>query len=106
MGNTKAGGPLQESAKEIYWLSSSRSFFLRWISKNSFSAGSEGMSRLANSSCTAKRIGWLFGDDHSARYPAALIAAITVNKLGLASSWPLSAGVAHAGKSSNRRTGE
>src|ERR1035438_9187762 len=75
MANSKPGGPVQERAKEMYWLSSSPSFFLRWLSKNSFSGPREGMSRLASSVCTAKRIGELFGDDQSALYPAALIAA-------------------------------
>ena len=86
MANSNEGGPLQESANEMYWLSSCASVRLRWLSKNSFNGPSEGMFRFASSSCIAARIGWLFGDDHSALYPAALIAAITVNRLGLASS--------------------
>src|ERR1022692_2445193 len=109
MANSKPGGPVQERAKEMYWLSSSPSFFLRWLSKNSFSGPREGMSRLASSVCTAKRIGELFGDDQSALYPAALIAAMTVNKLGLAPTWPDSAGgggagAASAGRVATRRT--
>ena len=36
MANSKEGGPAQESAKEMYWLSSCASVRLRWLSKNSF----------------------------------------------------------------------
>ena len=62
------------------------------------------MLRLASSVWMAARMGWLFGDDHSALYPAALMAAMTVNRPGLASSWPVSAGVASAGRAASRRT--
>src|SRR5262249_24728423 len=46
----------------------------------------------------ASRMGWLFGEERSALYPAALIAAMTVNRLGLASIDPASAARAAAGR--------
>src|SRR5215831_1739355 len=46
----------------------------------------------------ASRMGWLLGEERSALYPAALIAAITVNRLGLASIDPASAARAAAGR--------
>src|SRR5437870_1658133 len=56
----------------------------------------DGMLRFASSARTAARSGWLVGEERSALYPAALIAAITVNRLWLASSCPVSAGKAAA----------
>src|SRR5215472_9981327 len=86
MVKSKFGGPVEESAKETYCESSWVSVRLRCLSKKSFNAATEGGLRLAISSWMANRIGWFACDDQSARYPAALSAAITVKRLGLASS--------------------
>src|SRR5262245_8519924 len=96
--NAKLGGPLQASANEMYWLNSWVSVRLRCLSKNSFKAGRDGISRLASSFWIASLRGWLFGEDRSALYPAALIAAMTVKRLGLASMDPASGGEAARGR--------
>ena len=72
-----------------------------WLSKNSLMAASDGTLRLASSpDGEADRV--VVGGRQSASYPAALMAAITVKRLGLASSWPVSAGAARAGTAASR----
>src|SRR3954453_12970912 len=50
----------------------------------------------------ASRRGWLLGEERSALYPAALMAAMTVKRLGLASMDPFSAAEAAAGREAIR----
>src|SRR5664279_2997875 len=85
----------------MYWLSSAVSApapRLRRLSKNSFNAGRLGGFFPRISARTRSRKGLLLGEERSAEYPAALIAAITANKVGLPSSCPCSGGAAMAEK--------
>src|SRR5690349_13963745 len=103
MVNSKLGGPEQERAKEMYWPSSAESVRLRCLSKKSLMETSEGIWRLASSFWMASRRGWLAGEARSALYPTALMAAMTVKRLGLASSWPVSARAARGTSKSSER---